>query len=141
MKRSIQNSIGNKLPYKNAAAKEVKTVKQLKRKYDEVPLSFLFGIQPEVDYQCPVLDEYIDKIDACRNHLDKAKRARTIETKDGHILRAMYALADLDNGLDTKTRENFVSLRESVREWKSLAIRLLNATRTPEKFVTKKWKK
>jgi len=121
------------------ALKEVKTVRQLKRKYDEVPLSFLFGIQPEVDYQCPSIDEYIEKIEACRKYLNKAKRARTVETKDGHILRAMYALSNLDDELDKKTRNNFISLREAVREWKGLAIRLLNATRTPEKFVTKKW--
>ena len=70
--------------------------------------------------------------------MEKAKRARTIETKDGHILRAMYALSGLDDDLDKKTRSNFIGLRESVMEWKGLAIRLLNATRTPEKFVTKK---
>ena len=137
----IVNNVKVAFTSTSTGVKEVTTVRQLKRKYDDVPLSFLFGISQEVDYQCPTIDEYIDKIELCRRHLDKAKRARTLETKDGHILRAMYALSDIDVDLDKKTRENFIRLRETVREWKGLAIRLLNVTRTPEKFVTKKWNK
>ena len=55
--------------------KPVKTVNQLKKKYEEVPLAFLYGIQTELEYQCPSIDEYIEKIEECK------KKIKTLESK------------------------------------------------------------
>lgn len=117
------------------AKRKVTTVKQLKRKYNNLPLSFLFGIGQELEFQCPIIDEYIEKLESCRNHLAKAKRARTIESKNGHILKALYAINEMDVDLDNKTRDNFAELREYAKKWKSFAIRILDETKNPEKFV------
>lgn len=120
--------------------KEIRTVRQLKKKYSEVPLNFLFGIPEELEYQCPSIDEYISKLEDCRASLEKAKRARTLETKDGHIVKALYAIHELDNKLDNSVRTNFISLREFALEWKRLTIKLLNATKNPENYILKNWK-
>lgn len=117
--------------------RNVTTVKQLKRKYNDLPLSFLFGLDDEIDFQCPIIDEYIEKIEACRKSLEKAKRARNLDAKNGHILKAIYALEHLDTNLDVKTRNNFMALREFANQWKQLTIKLLNASRKPETFMKK----
>lgn len=121
--------------------KEIRTVKQLKRKYNEVPLNFLFGIPDELEYQCPHLDDLIAKLEECHEALMRAKRARTTETKDGHIVKALFAIRDLETKLDVEVRTNFVNLREFAKEWKRLTIRLLNASKKPENFILKNWKK
>ena len=115
----------------------VTTVRQLKRKYNDLPLSYLYGIDDEIDFQCPIIDEYIEKIAACKESLAKAKRAKSMKTKSGHILKAMYAIEHLDSNLDVKTRGNFIAIREYADQWKSLAIELLNASKTPESFMKK----
>ena len=123
----------------NRSSKDIKTVRQLKKKYNEVPLGFLFGIPDELDFQCPNKDEYMDKIIECQTALNKAKRARTLESKDGHILKALFAIKDLDTTLDNNVRTNFIDLRSFAKEWKRLAIKLLNASKNPEKYILTKW--
>ncbi len=117
--------------------RKITTVRQLKRKYDNLPLNFLFGIDDEIDYQCPIIDEYIEKIESCRESLLKAKRARTLESKNTHLLKAIYSIENIDIVLDTTTRDNFVKLRKYANQWKSFSIKLLNASKTPEKFMIK----
>lgn len=117
--------------------KRVTTVRQLKRKYNDLPLSFLYGIPQELEFQCPMIDEYIEKIESCRESLKKAKRARTLETKNSHVLKAIYSLENMDTNLDEITRNNFESLREYAKQWKLFAIRLLDFTKSPEKFLSK----
>lgn len=126
---------------KGAASKpkEIRTVRQLKKKYNEVPLNYLFGIPDELEYQCPSIDDYISKLEDCRAALEKARRARTLETKDGHIVKALYTIHELDDKLDKSVRTNFISLREFALEWKRLAIKLLNASKSPENYILKNW--
>ena len=113
------------------------SVKQLKRKYDNLPLSFLYGIPNEIEHQCPIIDEYIEKIESCRESLNKAKRARSLDRKNSHILKAIYILENMDSNLDEITRENFSNLREYAKQWKLFAIKILDFTKSPEKFMTK----
>lgn len=122
----------------NGETKFPRTVYQLRKKYDGVPLSYLYGIEDEIDFQCPIIDDYIDKIQECKNILAKAKRAKRLETKDGHIMKALHILHNIDTELDEVTRGNFIKLRDYADSWKKLAIRLLNASRNPEKYMPKK---
>lgn len=119
---------------------KIDTVEKLKKKYHGLPTSFLFSIDKEIEYQCPSIDEYITKIEKCKNHLEKAKRAKSTETKDVQIVNALYYLENLDTELDTITREKFVSLREVMKQWKFLALKAIDETKSVEKFLKFKWK-
>lgn len=54
-----------------------KTVKALKKKYQELPLHFLFGIEKEIEHQCPALDDYLDELDKVKEQLYKIIRVLT----------------------------------------------------------------
>ena len=49
----------------------IKTVNELKKKYRHLPLHFLFGIEKEIEHQCPSLDEYLEKIEVEYKRLNK----------------------------------------------------------------------
>lgn len=124
----------------SSSKSKVDTVEKLKKKYSGLPTSFLFSIDKEIEFQCPIIDDYISKIEKCRSHLEKAKRAKNTETKDIQILTALYYLENLDIHLDTITRENFISLREVLKQWKNLALKAIDETKSVEKFLKIKWK-
>lgn len=112
-----------------------KTVAELKRKYKDLPLYFLFGIREEVDYQCPILDEYLKEIQAAVESLKKIRKCKNLEAAQVEAAKVLYALSDVSEGIDEVTRANFEKLRASGEDWKQLAIFAMNETKTPEKFL------
>ncbi len=116
---------------------KVSTVRQLKRKYNDLPLSYLFGIIDEIDYQCPRIDSYIDEVLACKSSLIKARRARKLDSKNAHLLEAMYKIDQLDEKLDRDVRDSFIKLREYADQWKRLALLAINDSKNPEKYLKK----
>ncbi len=127
-------------PSSSIRKKRIDSVEKLKKKYSGLPTSFLFAIDQEIDFQCPIIDDYIEKLEKCKRHLTKAKRAKTTETKDIQILSALYFLEDIDEQLDTVTRGNFIALREVLKQWKHLALKAIDETKSVEKFLNIKWK-
>ena len=116
------------------------TVKNLKKKYSNIPSHFLFSIKDPLEFQCPLIDENIEKITKCKDLLNKAFNAKSLDTKNAHILSALYSISNLDTHLDEIMRSNFENLREYSGQWKKLAIEALDASGDPEKFVKIKWK-
>ena len=47
----------------NKNSTQPKSVEELKKKYKNLPLHFLFGIEKEIEHQCSILDEYLEKLD------------------------------------------------------------------------------
>lgn len=116
------------------------SVRALKKKYGDVPTHFLFSIKTPLEYQCPIIDHNIDKVVNCKDKLHKAFNAKSIESKNALISAALFAISDLEKNLDEVTRNNFIELREYAKEWKKLAIEVLDASGHPEKFVKIKWR-
>ena len=120
--------------------KVVQRAKKLKEKYKNVPSHFLFNIDSPIDYQCPIIDENIDKLKDCKNLLKSAFEAKTLEGKDALILSAFYKISKLDDHLDQVTRKNYEELREYADQWKKLALDAINKSNNPEEFLKIKWK-
>lgn len=118
----------------------IQTVRGLKKKYGDVPSHFLFSIKSPVEYQCPLIDDNIDKITNCKEKLHKAFNAKSLDSKNALISAALFAISDLEKNLDEVTRNNFIELREYAKEWKKLAIEVLDNSGHPEKYVNIKWK-
>ncbi|MDG1435079.1 MAG: hypothetical protein P8Q41_13755 [Saprospiraceae bacterium] len=112
-----------------------KTVYDLKRKYQQLPLNYLFGIEDEIDFQCPILDDYLEKLEVVQKKLEKIRRGKNIDTAQVDALAALFQLADLEKGIDEITRMNFEKMRDYAKAWKELAILAINETKNPELFL------
>lgn len=115
--------------------KRPKSVAELRRKYKDLPLHFLFGIKEEIDYQCPTLDEYLNEIKEAVESLRKIRNARSLAAAQVEAAKALHALSAPVEGIDEVTRANFEKLRETAEGWKQLAIAAMNETKDPEKFL------
>ncbi len=113
--------------------------KSLKKKYDDIPSHFLFSIEDPLDYQCPSIDEYIEKIQNCKSLLKEAFESKNEETKNAKILNAFFSIHNIDNDLDEKTRANFIKIRDYASQWKKLAIDCIDRSGNPEKYVKINW--
>ena len=112
-----------------------KTVGELKKKYNHLPLHFLFGIQKEIDLQCPVIDEYLEKLNEVKTALEKIKRCQSLENAKIQAAVGLHSLGYLPDELDDVTRGNFEKLRKTAEDWKQLAIEAMNETKNPGKFL------
>ena len=112
-----------------------KTVAELKKKYRHLPLHFLFGIEKEIDFQCPLLDEYLEQMDEVKTALEKIRKCKDLETAKIHAATALHSINNLPNELDLTTRSNFEKLRKTTEDWKQLAITAINETKNPERFL------
>lgn len=112
-----------------------KTVAELKRKYHQLPLNFLFGIEKEIDYQCESIDQYLSKLEECKDFLIKIRRSKSLESAQIQAVSGLHSINQLDNDLDTVTRCKFEELRSYAEAWKALAIEAINETKNPEKFL------
>ena len=121
----------NTLPVKS----KPKTVYDLKRKHQQLPLNFLFGIGEEIEFQCPILDDYLGKLEVVQKKLTKIRKGKNIETAQVDALVALHQLADLEKGIDEITRVNFEKMRDYAKAWKDLAILAINETKHPELFL------
>jgi hypothetical protein len=115
--------------------KRPKSVTELKKKYQDLPLHFLFGISKAIDYQCPTLDDYLDEIKTATTALGAIRKAKSLEEAQVEAAKALHALTCLTTGIDEETRANFEKLRNTAEEWKQLAIEAINLTEDPEKLV------
>ena len=112
-----------------------KSVSELKRKYNDLPLHFLFGVDQEIDHQCPLLDDYIKQLMEIKLCLEKIRKCRNINTARIHAATGLHALTSLSDNIDEVTRGNFEKLRATSEGWKQLAISAINDTKDPEKFL------
>ena len=112
-----------------------KSVSELKRKYNDLPLHFLFGVDKEIDHQCPLLDDYLKQLMEIKLCLEKIRKCRNINTARVHAATGLHALASLSDDIDEVTRGNFEKLRSTSEGWKQLAISAINDTKDPEKFL------
>ncbi|MEO1259798.1 MAG: hypothetical protein AAFZ15_13480 [Bacteroidota bacterium] len=112
-----------------------KSVAELKRKYDDLPLHFLFGVEKEIEHQCPSLDEYLTQLNEIKICLEKIRKCRSTKTAQIQAAKALHALMTLPTDIDETTRSNFEKLRESLNGWKQLAISAINETKHPENFL------
>ena len=112
-----------------------KSVSELKKKYDQLPLHFLFGIQKEIDHQCPLIDEYLEQLNEVQTALVKIRESQSLEKAKIQAAVALHSLEFLLDNLDDVTRKNFEKLRMTAEGWKQLAIEAMNETKNPEKFL------
>lgn len=112
-----------------------KSVSELKRKYNDLPLHFLFGVDEEIDHQCPLLDGYLKQLMEVKLCLEKIRKCSNINTARIHAAIGLHSLDSLSGGIDELTRGNFEKLRSTSEGWKQLAISALNDTKDPEKFL------
>lgn len=118
-----------------SSKQKITTIGDLRRKYDTLPLSFIFGISEEIEHQCPSIDQYLLQLEKTKRVLQKIRRCQDLDKAKVHAATALHALNTLPDDLDLTTRGNFEKLRETTKEWKQLAIKAINATKTPEKFI------
>lgn len=112
-----------------------KTVQGIKKQYQDLPLDFLFGIEEEIDHQCPILDEYLDQIEKVKIALLKIRTCQSLEKANVQAATALFHLQHLSSGIDEVTRGNFEKLRQAHLEWKQLAIRAIDDTQKPDKYL------
>ena len=112
-----------------------KTVAELKKKYRHLPLHFLFGIEKEIDFQCPTLDEYLEQLEEVKTALEKIRKSSNLEMAKIHAATALHAMDEIPSGIDQLTRGNFEKLRKTSESWKQLAITAMNESKDPEKFI------
>ena len=112
-----------------------KSVAELKRKYNDLPLHFLFGVDKEIDHQCPLLDDYLKQLEEVKLCLEKIRKCRNINIARVHAASGLHALASLPEDIDEVTRGNFEKLRNTSEGWKQLAIAAINETKDPEKYL------
>lgn len=117
------------------AKKKDTTVADLRKRYRFLPLHFIFGIEKEIEHQCPSIDHYLDQLEEAKTALQKIRRCKNLDKAKIHAATALHALDSLPEDLDITTRSNFEKLRQTAKDWKQLAIKAINATRTPDKFV------
>lgn len=115
--------------------KSPKSVAELKKKYRHILLHFLFGIEREVEFQCPILDEYLEKLEEVSNALEKIRRCKSLEMAKIHAATALHSMNEIPEGIDQQTRGNFEKLRKTAKDWKQLAIEAMNEVEEVEKFV------
>lgn len=112
-----------------------KSVAEMKKKYRQLPLHFLFGIKKEIDFQCPLLDEYLEKLEEVKMALEKIRKSTDLETSQILAAGALHSIDNVPNGIDMVTRINFENLRKTSEDWKQLAIAAINETKNPERFL------
>ena len=112
-----------------------KTVAEIKRKYRYLPLHFLFGIEKEIDYQCPSLDEYLVQLEEVKTVLEKIRRCKSLEMAKIHAASGLHSIATLPDNIDVVTRTNFEKIRRTAESWKQLAIEAIDETKDPNKFL------
>ncbi len=112
-----------------------KSVGELKKKYKQLPLHFLFGIQKEIDHQCPHIDDYLERLNEVKDVLIKINETKSLENAKIQAAIGLHALGSLLDELDQVTRGNFEKLRKTSEDWKQLAIKAMNETKNPEKFL------
>jgi hypothetical protein len=113
----------------------IKTVNELKKKYRHLPLHFLFGIEKEIEHQCPSLDEYLEKIEEVKTALETIRKSKSIEATQIQAAIALHSMGNLSSDIDLETRCNFEKLRKSMEDWKQLALAAISETKNPEKFL------
>lgn len=113
-----------------------KTVMALKKQYHDLPLHFLFGIEREIDLQCPTLNEQLDKLKLVKEKLQKIRDCANPQTAKIYAAEALFQLEDLYEEIDEGTRGNFEKLRSSHEQWKRLAIRAINDTGKPTCYIS-----
>jgi hypothetical protein len=111
------------------------TVAEMKRKYSQLPLHFLFGIEKEIDFQCESIDQYIFKIEESKDFLKKIRKCKTLESAQIQAVNCLHSMDKVDANLDIITRCKFEELRSYAEAWKKLAIAAINETKNPEKFL------
>lgn len=112
-----------------------KSVAELKRNYNDLPLHFLFGIKEEIEHQCQFLDDYLTQISEVKEYLEKIRKCRSTRAAQIHAAKALHALSPLSDEIDESTRDNFEKLRDGFNGWKQLAIAAMNETKDPERFL------
>ena len=112
-----------------------KSIPEMKKKYRHLPLHFLFGVEKEIDYQCPTLDEYLEKLEEVKIALEKIRRCKSLEMAQIHSATALHSMTNLPSDIDQVTRGNFEKLRKTSENWKQLALTAINETKDPEKFL------
>lgn len=112
-----------------------KTVAELKRKYRHLPLHYLFGIEKEIDFQCPLLDGYLEKLEEVKVALEKIRKCKNLEASQILAAGALHSIATVPNEIDMVTRCNFENLRKTSEDWKQLAIAAIDETGNPESFL------
>jgi len=112
-----------------------KTVKALKKQYNDLPLHFLFGIEKEIDLQCPILNQYLDKLTLIKHKLQEIRNCKTLAAAQLKSAEALFHIEVLYEDIDEGTRGNFEKLRSSHEQWKRLAIRAMDDTQNPSKYV------
>jgi cysteinyl-tRNA synthetase len=91
-----------------------KTVSELKGKYNQLPLHFLFGLEKEIDYQCESIDQYLSSLEDCKNFLIKIRKSKSLDSAQLHAANGLHSLDKIDSDLD---------------------IEAINETKNPEKFL------
>ena len=114
---------------------EVKTVDALKKKYRHLPLHFLFGIEKEIEHQCPSLDQYLEQLEEVKTTLEKIRRCQSLEVAKIHAAEGLYFINQLPKAIDENTRGNFEQLRSTMEQWKQLAIKAINDSGEVEKYL------
>ena len=115
--------------------KAPKTVAELKKKYRHLPLYFIFGIEKEIDFQCPILDEYLMKLEEVKTALENIRKCKSLDMAKIHAATALHSMNEIPDGIDQGTRMNFEKLRKTAEDWKQLAIRAMNESGEVERFV------
>ena len=115
--------------------KRPKTVAGIKRKYRHLPLHFLFGIEKEIDYQCPILDEYLKQLEEVKTVLEKIRRCKSLEMAQIHAASGLHSMSTISDNIDVVTRTNFEKIRRTAENWKQLAIEAIDETKDPDKFL------
>ena len=124
-----------KLETKKSVKTYPKTVTTLKKQYRNLPLHFLFGIESEIDHQCSILDDYLEKLEEIKSTLKRINHCQNLELAKVHAAQALYQLQTLPKEIDETTRSNFESLRRAHDGWKQLAIKAIDHTQEPTKFL------
>ena len=119
----------------NQKAKKAQTVAELKKKYKDLPLDFLFGITEEIELQCEFIDQYLDQLDNCLGFLSKINRCKSLESAKVLAAQASYSIHHLSESLNEDTRQNFEKLRKYGKDWKNLAIQAMNDSKDVEKYL------
>ncbi len=112
-----------------------KTVMALKKQHHDLPLHFLFGVEKEIELQCPTLNDQLDQLKQVKVKLQKIRDCANPQTAKVYALEALFHLENLYEGIDEGTRGNFEKLRSSHEQWKRLAIRAMNDTENPSKYL------
>ena len=119
----------------NSPRNRPKSVAELKKKYRYLPLHFLFGIEPEIEYQCPTLDVYLGQLKNAKEGMEKIRRCKSLEIAKIHAATSLHELDTLPKEIDEQTRTSFENLRRMAEGWKQLAIKAINDTKNPEKYL------